>query len=427
MQFLLSHPGVAPFVQQVGRALWEANMLGKFATTLVDRPNANWRKILSQLVEPINIDVDRQFQRRSIQEFPLELVVNNPWGEVANLIARKIDRDGSFSDFIWEKAKLGWFVNWATRLLEKNARNIDAVYGYECCNLKVFTKAKQLNKACVYDVPAPEHDFVHQILQAELAKFPQLRTPYRQKVEIKHKERTKLRREEWNLADIVIANSEFTKQSYASADLDISKVMVIPYGAPPPRVDGALGGTTKSDQQPIRFLWAGTFSIRKGAHYLLEAWKQVNSANANLRVLGAMGLPEILLQDIPDSITISGTVPRSQLYEIYHQADIFIFPTLCDGFGMVVTEAFAQGLPVITTDRAGASDLIEHGKNGFIIPAGDALALAEIIEWCITHREKVKAMRQSALDTAAQWQWSDYRVKLVESIKHGLEKTGHKP
>lgn len=210
MQFLLSHPGVAPFVQQVGRALWEANMLGKFATTLVDRPNANWRKILSQLVEPINIDIDRQFQRRSIQEFPLELVVNNPWGEVANLIARKIDRDGSFSDFIWEKAKLGWFVNWATRLLEKNARNIDAVYGYECCNLKVFTKAKQLNKACVYDVPAPEHDFVHQILQ-------------------------------------------------------------------------------------------------------------------------------------------------------------------------------------------------------------------------ITHREKVKAMRQSALDTAAQWQWSDYRVKLVESIKHGLEKTGHKP
>jgi glycosyltransferase involved in cell wall biosynthesis len=140
-----------------------------------------------------------------------------------------------------------------------------------------------------------------------------------------------------------------------------------------------------------------------------------------------MGLPEKLLQNIPDSITISGTVPRSQLYEIYHQSDVFVFPTLCDGFGMVVTEAFAQGLPVIATDRAGASDLIQHGKNGFIIPAGNALALAEIMDWCITHRQEVKAMRQAALDTAAKWQWSDYRSKLIESINDGLPKSGYAP
>ena len=157
----------------------------------------------------------------------------------------------------------------------------------------------------------------------EINKFPELRTAYRQKVEIKHEERTKFRRDEWNLANLVIANSEFTKNSYKTSGLDVSKVAVVPYGAPPPRIDGALGGTTID--QPMRFLWAGTFSIRKGAHYLLEAWKQLNPANASLQILGAMSLPKKLLENIPESINISGTVPRSQLYEIYHQSDIFVF------------------------------------------------------------------------------------------------------
>lgn len=425
MKFLLSHPSVAPFVQQVGRALWEANMLEKFATTLTDYPEANWRKVICQLAKTVNIDLASQLQRRSIKEFPLEVVVNNPWGEIVSLVARKIDRDGSFSDFIWEKAELGYYSNWVADLVKKSDTAIDAIYGYETCSLKSFQTAKHLNKFRVYDVPAPEHDFVHQILRKELDKFPELLTPYREKVQKKHEERTQLRRNEWNLANLVIANSEFTKNSYRTSGLDVSKVAVVPYGAPPPRIDGALGGTTID--QPIRFLWAGTFSIRKGAHYLLEAWKQLNPANASLQVLGAMGLPEKLLQNIPDSITISGTVPRSQLYEIYHQSDVFVFPTLCDGFGMVVTEAFAQGLPVIATDRAGASDLIQHGKNGFIIPAGNALALAEIMDWCITHRQEVKAMRQAALDTAAKWQWSDYRSKLIESINDGLPKSGYAP
>jgi glycosyltransferase involved in cell wall biosynthesis len=422
MQFLLSHPSVAPFVQQVGRALWEDNMLEKFATTLTDYPDANWRKFICQFAKMIRIDLAPQLQRRAIAEFPLEVVVNNPWGEIANLIARKVDRDGSFSDFVWEKAELGYYANWVASLVDRTDQTIDAIYGYECCSLPSFARAKQLNKARVYDVPSPEHDFVHQILQTEIDKFPELRTPYRQKVERKHEERTQLRREEWNLADLVVANSDFTKNSYQTAGLDIRKVIVVPYGAPPPRFDGALGGSTI--EAPIRFLWAGTFSIRKGAHYLLEAWKQLRPLNASLQVLGAMGLPERLLQNLPDSIAISGTVPRSQLYEIYGQSDVFVFPTLCDGFGMVVTEALAQGLPVIATDRAGASELIQHGKNGFLIPAGDTAALVETMDWCMTHRQELKAMRQAALDTAARWQWSDYRAKLIEGLKSGLQKQG---
>jgi glycosyltransferase involved in cell wall biosynthesis len=222
------------------------------------------------------------------------------------------------------------------------------------------------------------------------------------------------------LADVVIANSEFTKKSYADAGLDVNKVKVIPYGAPPICPEAREGGS--NNNEPVDFLWAGTFSIRKGAHYLLSAWTKLNvKSQARFKVYGAMGLPSSLLADIPDSIEFSGTIPRSELYSQYHQADILVFPTLCDGFGMVVTEAFAQGLPVITTDRAGAADLVRHGENGLIIPAGNAEALAEALAWCIDNRQQLKTMRKAALKTAANWQWSDYRRALIDNLQDGLQ------
>ena len=81
----------------------------------------------------------------------------------------------------------------------------------------------------------------------------------------------------------------------------------------------------------------------------------------------------------PASIRFYSTIPHVELFKQYQKADVLVFPTLCDGFGMVVTEAFAHGLPVITTNRAGAADLVRHGENGLIVPAGDAGALAQAL------------------------------------------------
>jgi glycosyltransferase involved in cell wall biosynthesis len=83
---------------------------------------------------------------------------------------------------------------------------------------------------------------------------------------------------------------------------------------------------------------------------------------------------------------------------------------------MVVTEAFANGLPVITTPRAGAADLVRHGENGFIVEAASAVAIAESIEWCLSNRAALSKMRGAACATAASWQWSDYRRALSQGL-----------
>jgi glycosyltransferase involved in cell wall biosynthesis len=84
---------------------------------------------------------------------------------------------------------------------------------------------------------------------------------------------------------------------------------------------------------------------------------------------------------------------------------------------MVVTEAWSRGLPVITTDRAGASDLLKTGENGLLIRAGDAQAIAEALDWCLSHRKELRAMRDASLATAQRWQWTDYRRRLAEVLR----------
>lgn len=419
-QVTLAHLIPAPFVLQVGRALHEEGMLARFATTFVKQPQAKWQKVLCQLAKTVQFDLARQISRREISEIPLSLVKDHPWRELTRLLVSRIDEQKILTDavFHWE---LMDFDRWVAR---ENIQASNVVYGYEYGCLDTFKTAKQLGIATIYDLPSPEHDFSENIIHQEIANYLELNTSYRQYTRKRQQVRTQRRIEEWKLADLVIANSEFTKQSYANAGLDVDKVRVITYGAPP--VCSEIVEKGSNDREPVNFLWAGTFSIRKGAHYLLAAWEQLEAKSlARLKVFGAMGLPSLLIKNIPDSIELSGTVPRSELYEQYRKADILVFPTLCDGFGMVVTEAFAQGLPVITTDRAGAADLIRHGENGLIVPAGNAEALAEALAWCLNHRQELKRMGQAALETAANWQWSDYRRAIVDNLENGLKVAGY--
>lgn len=412
----VAHPMPTNFAQQVGLALFEAGMLNQFATTLIDRPNSPWLNALNLLTQPFKFDLSKQFSRRAITEFPIDLVQDYPQYEMARLLVGRFDRDKRFTDIVFHWAHHA-YDRWVARQIVPHT---EAIYGYETACLATFQAAKAQNVACIYDVPSPEHDFVENLLYEEQQCYPELDTPYRRYCRARQTERTQHRRQEWQLADVIVTNSEFTKASYAAAGLDVGKVRVVPLGAPPINPHAL-------DQQPdlnapLQCLWAGTFGIRKGAHYLLQAWHQLQpGTHGYLKVFGSMGLPAALVQNLPESIQFCGSIPRTELKHHYRKADVLVFPTLCDGFGMVVTEAFAQGLPVITTNQAGAADLVAHGVNGLIVPARDARALAAALDWCMHHRAELQEMRQAALDTAARWQWSDYRRALVKALINDLK------
>ncbi len=415
MKIVLAHPGVGPFVQQTARALLEAGLLESYWTTFADRPEARWRQALVQSASLIGANLGRELGRRVVREVPASYLRTAPFLEIIRTLLTNMRADPRVVDLFWEREVFSFDRGVAKRGLE----NATGIYGYEYSALASFQEAERRGIGRIYEVPSPEHDFVENLIQREMEQFPELNDGRRKYFLARQERRTKRRRQEWTLADVVIANSTFTRDSYAAAGLDVSNVRVVPLGAPPVGQERIEGGCSERDL--LRVLWAGSFSVRKGAHYLLSAWKQITRENvATLDIYGAMLLPERLLRGLPASIRFFSTIPHVELFAQYQKADVLVFPTLCDGFGMVVTEAFAHGLPVITTRRAGAADLVRHGENGLIVPPGDADALAQALEWCIGHRTELAAMGHAASETAARWQWHDYRQALVDNVTAGL-------
>jgi glycosyltransferase involved in cell wall biosynthesis len=411
---VIFHTSVAPPDQQAARALYEAGQLERFVTTVRDDPASAVQRVAAAAGSLVGRDLGARFRRRAVTEVPFDKVEAHPWGELLRLATGAVDRDGRLTDFVWERTEIA-FERTVARGLHAG---LTGVYGYEHSSRFTFERARSLGIRVAYEMPAPEPRFVQHILEAEMIKFPELRTAYHRYTAKREDRRIARRLAEWRSADVVIAASAYTKRSFYLAGLDVEKVQVVPLGAPAAAGrDEALGAGGAPDGPPT-FLWAGTFGIRKGAHYLLEAWRQGGfGRHARLKVFGAVALPDRVLHPLPEGVELCGSIPRPELMAHYRSSDALIFPTLCDGWGMVVTEAWSRGLPVITTDCAGAADLLRNGQNGLLIRAGDARAIAESLDWCLAHRGELRAMREAALATAKNWQWDAYRRTLAGVLR----------
>lgn len=411
---LLSHPGVGQFTQQVARALVEGGMLAHYYTTLVYRPNEPRWRVFCRLAKMIGLPADRLFRNRQVRDLPEHLIVTNSWREIIRAIAARLDRDGSLADGIWTWSEQA-FDRWVAKQLQPG---LAAVYGYENAALSTFMRAKELGLACIYEVPSPDPIYFRNILSHELEKFPELNTPYLEKITHLHAVRVERKRLEWELADLVIVNSRHTRDTYRAAGMDVDKVRIVPLGAPPVRQNRRPTHQTG----PLKMLWAGNFSFHKGAHYLLETAKVLGpGCDCELNVYGTVHLPQSLLCDLPDWIHFHGPIPQSELFSKYEQAEVLVLPSLFDGFGMVITEAMAYGLAVITTHNAGASELIRDCESGILIPAGDVNALASAIERCLADRGKLVQIGNAAQQVVGGWQWDDFRAALRTEVKNFLQ------
>ncbi len=140
-------------------------------------------------------------------------------------------------------------------------------------------------------------------------------------------------------------------------------------------------------------LYVGQFIHRKGLDLLIPAFETLCAAQKDrkFRLLLVGGKPE-QLQDLgigrlPDRVRCVPFLTKQEL-SAYYAADLFVLPTWEDIWGLVVNEAMAFGLPVVTTDRCGAGlEMIEEGRNGFLIPTEDKAELAWAIERGLLFRD----------------------------------------
>jgi glycosyltransferase involved in cell wall biosynthesis len=167
-------------------------------------------------------------------------------------------------------------------------------------------------------------------------------------------------------------------------------------------------------------------NVRKGIHYLVDAARLLQDENVRFDVVGPIGIFPDAVAAAPGNITFHGPVSRDRAEEWYRQADVFVLPTLSDGFALTQLEALAHGVPLITTPRCGR--VVEDGKTGFIVPAQDAPALAEAILRFVRAPELAGGMESACREAVKAYSIDAYGSRLLEIIhKHQSAATSNLP
>ncbi|HGG59604.1 MAG TPA: glycosyltransferase family 1 protein [Gammaproteobacteria bacterium] len=177
-----------------------------------------------------------------------------------------------------------------------------------------------------------------------------------------------------NHADVITAVSQFSAD-LAKKSLNIQKdIRVINNG-----IDANVftPGFSRKEGQRIRVLFTGNLTRRKGAHWLEPIAERLNDG---VEIVYTQGLrtTKTRLPEHP-KLRCLGNVAYQSLPDLYRQADIFLFPSVREGFGLAVAEAMACGLPAVVTNGSALPELIHHGQGGYLCPVGDVDAFAEKI------------------------------------------------
>jgi glycosyltransferase involved in cell wall biosynthesis len=200
--------------------------------------------------------------------------------------------------------------------------------------------------------------------------------------------------EEYHLADRIRVSSAWAKQSMASYGVPAAKIHVVSQPLNLLRFQPSCR-QAQSDG-PLRVCYVGNLNVAKGFPYLMRAVRMLGNHRVSLEIVGATGSrpTKRLFEKEREGIKIS-SAPGDPV-PVYQRAEVFVLPSLHDGFGFVVAEAMACGVPVIVTENCGAADWVRDGQTGWIIPAGEVNALADALSEALRRRPELRAMGELA-------------------------------
>ncbi|MEP6686042.1 MAG: glycosyltransferase family 4 protein [Verrucomicrobiota bacterium] len=395
---VLSHSTGNENVRQAALAFSEANLLGEFWTTL----NWNQRGMLHRILP---FTIRETLARRSFPDSVRACTHTVPAREIVRLLTGTLTID-QVSGALDKKV--------AARLRDLPA--CDLVYAYEDMALHSFRAAAAQGIARIYDLPIGYWRAGQKIFAEECEREPEWAstlTGTRDSAE-------KLQRkdEELRLANHVIVASTFTQETLSSASFN-AQVDVIPYGAP-----ASISAEPKRISGKLRVLFAGGLGQRKGLSYLLEAVRLLDDS-VELTLLGRKTSLDCrpLESAVRKYCWLPSLTHQAVLEEMARQ-DVLVFPSLFEGFGLVILEAMAQGMTVITTSHTAGPDLIEEGVDGFIVPIRSAEAIAEKLLLLARDRDRLAAMQQAARRKAISHTWENYRRRMVEVARDVMDKPG---
>ena len=226
-------------------------------------------------------------------------------------------------------------------------------------------------------------------------------------------------------AHLIIANSKDTKVKLESMGFHRQAIEVvhpgfdIPYHTP---------STEPPHQNGIKILFVGNLLPGKGVEFLLEAIHHLKSAGATLDVVGDEGvapgysrrLKEMVAHgELKEKVRFRGRVAWEVIGDFYSGADIFVLPSRYEAYGTVLAEAMSFGLPIVATNVGGIPEIVAHGKNGLLVPPGDARSLAAAINKFVLSASLREEFSKASYERSTELNsWEDTCRTIWEHLHH---------
>jgi glycosyltransferase involved in cell wall biosynthesis len=233
---------------------------------------------------------------------------------------------------------------------------------------------------------------------------------------------------EYELADVIQILSDFAKRSFIEEGVEESRLFLVRLGVevsrfhPSPRVIEQRCKRILSGD-PIRVLNVGTFSLQKGALDWSQLIKSLPESAFRFRFVGPIASDaKGIAARLPRRIEFRGKLPQDLLPKEYEWGDLFVLPTLQDGFAVVLTQALAAGLPLVTSPNCAGPDLIKSGINGWVVPIRSPELLRERLLWLDQNRHELCQAVTSTYECPRHCDWSETAKQVQYNILEGLRK-----
>jgi len=399
MSVLFGHPTGNPNSHQAALAHFEAGRLEAFCVPWM--PSAATLRSLEHIV-PLR-SIAQRLARRHFEPLADAPKIQGRTRELCRLATRILcggDERVSYD-------ANDWLMHTMRKHCVRSA--VTVVHSYEDCSLSQFEKASHLGKACIYDMPIGYYPAWEQT-QNQLAKQFSDWLPADGLSSTRYV-RPEQKRREMELANLVLVPSAFVADTVRNYFPE-KTIALAPYGVD---VAAWFPRIVQRPTDTLTFLFAGQCSLRKGIPLLLKAWRAAGLKGARLQLVGSWQLAEEKKNGFPHNATWIGPVSRDQLRECYQQANVFVLPTFFEGRALVIGEAMASGLPVLSTPASGAEDLIDD-SCGKLVPAGNLEALVEGLKWFDQHREQLSELSRAARVRAERCTWRHYRHCVTSAV-----------
>lgn len=342
----------------------------------------------------------------SVEGVPDDKVTTFPWflTPMMTLMKMGLGESGLAREFEWAGLK------GVDRFAAKRMSGVDAVIALSGAGTASGAAIKKLGGRWICDRGAAHLEWQNECLRKAYDDAG---------VDWKGIDPRKIERElkEYSDCDCVYVPSNFVRQTFIDKGFDGAKVEVHRLGAVLPDVTFEVA---PKKNERFRIIGAGQLGVQKGVHILEKALADLDFP-FEMRWAG-FPLPEAnaIYQRMQskEHLNLLGHLSFSDLRAELSQADLLVLPSIQDGFGMVVAEAMACGTPVVVSNAAGASEIVDDGLTGLVVDSGNSEDLASKIAWMHDHPAEREEMGLRARDSVRKLGgWDEYGRGVVASLK----------